>query len=196
MTTQKTFSTKTKKCKVCGSEFTPSKPMQKVCSLACALSIASLEKAKRERTALAADKKLTREKLDAMKTRSDWAKEAQAEVNKYVRLRDMGKGCITCGARPEQKAGGTMDAGHFRSVGSAPHLRFFTSQIAAQCVTCNRYQGGRALDFRRALVERRGAEWVEALEAMHGTAKFDIEYLKRIKTIFAKKARRLQKINS
>ena len=186
------MSTKQKKCKVCGSEFTPSKPMQKVCSLTCALSIASLAKAKRERKAVADDKKATREKLDAMKTRADWAKEAQAEVNRYVRLRDTGKGCITCGAKPEQKAGGTMDAGHFRSVGSAPHLRFFTPQIAAQCVTCNRYKGGRALDFRRALVEKRGHEWVEALEAMQGTAKFDIDYLRRIKTIFSKKARRLQ----
>ena len=88
-----------------------------------------------------------------------------------------------------------MDAGHFRSVGSAPHLRFFTSQIAAQCVTCNRYKGGRALDFRRALVDMHGNEWVENLEAMQGTGKFDIDYIKRIKAIFAKKARRMQKRN-
>ena len=86
-----------------------------------------------------------------------------------------------------------MDAGHFRSVGSAPHLRFFTPQIALQCVTCNRYQGGRALDFRRALVERRGAAWVEALEGMQGLAKFDIAYLQRLKAVFARLARRLEK---
>lgn len=183
---------KPKRCKVCRTEFVPTKPMQSVCGLSCALSLASVAKAKRERTQAAQERKETKAKLEKLKSRSDWAREAQAEVNRYVRFRDMGKGCITCGAKPEQKAGGTMDAGHFRSVGSAPHLRFFTSQIAAQCVTCNRYKGGRALDFRRVLVEMRGVAWVEQLESMQGTAKFDIDYLKRIKTIFAKKARRIQ----
>ena len=86
-----------------------------------------------------------------------------------------------------------MDAGHFRSVGSAPHLRYYLPQIALQCVTCNRHQGGRALDFRRALVERHGAAWVETLESMQGLAKFDIDYLSRIKRIFTKKARRVEK---
>lgn len=183
---------KLKKCKVCRSEFTPTKPIQTVCGLQCALSLVSLIKAKRERQQASNDRKETKAKLERLKSRAEWAKEAQIEVNRYVRLRDMNKGCITCGAKPEQKAGGTMDAGHFRSVGSAPHLRFLTSQIAAQCVTCNRHKGGRALDFRRALVEMRGVAWVEQLESMQGTAKFDIDYLKRIKTIFAKKARRIQ----
>lgn len=116
-------------------------------------------------------------------------------VNKVVRLRDMlaGRSCITCGAHPAQKVGGTMDAGHFRSVGSAPHLRFFTPQIALQCVTCNRYQGGRALEFRKALVLRHGAEWVDALEGRQELAKFNIAYLQRLKAVFAKLGRRLEK---
>jgi hypothetical protein len=184
---------KLKSCKVCRAKFIPAKALQCVCGLQCALSLATLAKAKRERSQATQERRETKAKLEKLKSRADWAREAQAEVNRYVRFRDIGKGCITCGAKPEQKAGGTMDAGHFRSVGSAPHLRFFTSQIAAQCVTCNRYKGGRALDFRRALVELRGAEWVEQLEAMQGVAKFDIDYLKRIKTIFAKKSRRLEK---
>lgn len=85
-----------------------------------------------------------------------------------------------------------MDAGHFRSVGSAPHMRFYLPQIALQCVTCNRYQGGRQLDFRRALVARHGSDWVERLEAMQGLAKFDVDYLKRLKRVFSKKARRYE----
>ena len=149
--------------------------------------------AKRVLMAAKVDKALTRAKRESLKSKAAHAKDAQTAVNKYVRLRDMlaGRGCITCGARPAQKAGGTMDAGHFRSVGSAPHLRFFTPQIALQCVTCNRYQGGRALDFRKALVNRNGSEWVEALEGMQGLAKFDISYLQRLKSVFTKRAKRL-----
>lgn len=75
------MSIKQKKCKVCGTLFTPTKPMQKVCCLACALSIASLAKAKRERTALAADKRATREKLDAMKTLDEPRKQRRQPGN-------------------------------------------------------------------------------------------------------------------
>ena len=169
--------------------------MQAACGIECALVLAAAGRVKRDKIAATVDRRETRAKLEKLKTRAEWARECQVVVNKVVRLRDTlaGRGCITCGARPAQKVGGTMDAGHFRSVGSAPHLRFFTPQIALQCVTCNRYQGGRALDFRRALVERRGAAWVEALEAMHGCGKWSIEYLQRLKAVFSKLARRLEK---
>ena len=169
--------------------------MQAACGIECALELAAAGRVKRDKIAATTDRRETRAKLEKLKSRSVWMRECQVVVNKVVRLRDMlaGRGCITCGARPAQKVGGTMDAGHFRSVGSAPHLRFFTPQIALQCVTCNRYQGGRALDFRRALVERRGAAWVEALEGMQGCGKWSIEYLQRLKAVFSKLARRLEK---
>ena len=185
----------TRKCKACRTEFGPIRPMQVACCPECAIAVAAAGRAKREKVAATADRRETREKLGKLKSRSVWMRECQVVVNRVVRLRDMlaGRGCITCGARPAQKVGGTMDAGHFRSVGSAPHLRFFTPQIALQCVTCNRYQGGRALDFRRALVERRGAAWVEALESRQEVARFDIPYLQHLKAVFSKLARRLEK---
>ncbi len=197
------FIVKPAKCKVCKSLILPpSRPTAIVCSGECAASLALSERLKAEKRKAvkaaklaATDRKDTRAKLDKLKSRAQWAKEAQAAVNKVVRLRDMlaGRGCITCGAQPAQKWGGTMDAGHFRSVGSAPHLRFFTPQIALQCVTCNRYQGGRTLDFRRALVEQYGAAWVDALESRQEMARFDILYLQRLKAVFSKLGRRLEK---
>lgn len=183
--------TKPKRCKVCRDDFTPARPMQAVCGPLCGLKLARDKREKAERRDLAVARA-------AVKTRRQWLAECQAVVNRYCRLRDLsrGLGCISCGAMPAQKVGGTMDCGHYRSVGSAPHLRFFTPQLAAQCVVCNRHKGGNALLFRRGLIERLGAARVEEIEGMQGTAKFDIPYLKRLKAVFSKKARRQEKRNA
>lgn len=147
-----------------------------------------LKKAKVERAEI-------RSKKQKLKPRAKWLSECQAIVNRYVRVLALshGQGCYTCGATPAQKFGGTYDAGHFRSVGSAPHLRFWMPQIKLQCIPCNRHQGGMALAFRRALVQEHGVEWVEALEAMQHVAKLDIPYLARLKAVMGKRLRRLEK---
>lgn len=147
---------------------------------------------------VAQDRKDTRIKLEAFKPRSKWLAEAQVVVNRYVRVKALsrGEGCYTCGATPEQKFGGTYDASHFRSVGSAPHLRFWIPQIRLGCITCNRHKGGCLLEFRKRLVAEHGAEWVEALEARQEVAKFDIDYAKRIKAVIGKRLRRLEAKNA
>jgi len=143
----------------------------------------------------ASEGKATRERKDALKPRAKWLAECQAIVNRYVRVKALarGDGCYTCSATPEQKFGGTYDAGHFRSVGSAPHLRYWMPQIKLQCIPCNRHKGGMALAFRAALVREHGQEWVEQLEARHEVAKFDIPYLTRLKRVLGKRLRRLEK---
>ena len=130
---------------------------------------------------------------ESLKTAGDYIKEAQASVNKYIRLRDHGKPCISCGNTPSQKFGGTMDAGHYRSRGAAGHLRFNTFNIHSQCVKCNQYNSGNAVDYRLGLIERIGIDRVEKLENDNAPRKFTIYYLKRIKKIFNKKARIMQK---
>jgi hypothetical protein len=188
------MSKKQKKCKVCGAEFTPSKPMQKVCSLACALSIASLAKAKRERVALAADRRATREKLDGMKTKGKLVAEAQAEFNRYIRLRDAGLPCICCGLpMGEGVHGGSVDAGHYRSRGSAPHLRFDERNVHAQRKQCNRYGAGNVVGYRLGLIERIGLAAMEALEADNTPRHHTCDELRQIKADYARKARELEK---
>lgn len=189
---------KRKTCKACKEKFTTTRPMQCACSIECAQQIAQVERAKAEKREAAKERAATRERRAELKPRSKWLAEAQASVNRYCRLRDQarGLGCFTCGAKPAAAFGGTLDAGHFRSVGSAPHLRYFTSQIKTQCIPCNRHKGGMALEFRRQLVAERGAEWVDDLEAMQGTAKFTVEFLQRLKRIFNKKANRQERRNA
>ncbi len=129
----------------------------------------------------------------ALKTKPQWRAEAQAAFNRYVRLRDAGKPCISCGRMPEQKFGGTMDCGHYRTRGAAAHLAFNLHNTAAQCVYCNRDRDGAQKAFEQGLIERIGAEKVEAINNDNSVRRFDIPYLQRIKSIFTRKARALEK---
>jgi hypothetical protein len=169
--------------------------MQKVCSPACAVSMAQKERERDAERAKRADRKATQAALEKLKTRRQWIAECQAVVNKVARLRDIlaGHGCISCGSKPDARYGGAMDAGHYRSVGSAPHLRFYLPQIRAQCKKCNRDLGGAVVDYRAGLIERIGITRVEEIEAMQGTAKWTVEYLQRLKKVMQKKARRLER---
>ena len=158
--------------------------MQKACSLPCAQALGKEKTAADQKKA---DSKALRLGREALKTRSDYTKEAQIAWNFYVRMRDYGKPCASCGAMPEQKYGGTMDCSHYRSVGAAPHLRFHLHNAAAACVRCNRHLSGNIAALRVGMIERIGIDKVEAIESNNGFRKFDIPYLKRIKDIFTKK---------
>ena len=131
-------------------------------------------------------------KRDKLKTRCDWIKEAQAAFNRYIRLRDAGKPCICCGRPLEGGAiGGGFDAGHYRSVGSAPHLRFDERNVHGQTKQCNRYGAGRAVDYRIGLIARIGREAVEELEADQKPRKHTIEDLIEIRNTYRAKAKEI-----
>jgi hypothetical protein len=131
---------------------------------------------------------------EANKTKSDWNKEAQAAFNKYIRARDYGKPCIACGAMSQQKYGGTVDASHFRSRGSSPNLRFHLLNCWSGCTRCNRYLSGNITEYRKGLIDRIGLARVEELECDNRIVRMDIEYLKRVKSIFNKRARLYEKL--
>lgn len=177
---------KERKCIVCKDKFKQQRPMQAVCSPACAAVHSRQEREKKER-------KEAKERKAKLKTRSDWMKEAQNAFNAYVRRRDQDKPCICCG-KPLQGSdiGGQFDCGHYRSVGSAPHLRFDENNAHGQTKQCNRYGAGRAVDYRRGLVARIGTDALEALEADQTPRHYTIEDLKRIKTEYISKLRALK----
>lgn len=129
------------------------------------------------------DKARVREK---QKTRSQWLSEAQSAFNRYVRWRDRNDGCISCGKHVQNKYGGNWDAGHFRSRGSAPHLRFHLWNCHKQCARCNRFMSGNTAEYRIALIQKIGSTKVLALESLQNIANHDIVYLKRIKSIFTR----------
>jgi len=172
---------KPKKCKVCKKAFEPRASTQVVCSWQCSLAYTSKEKEKRER-------KDYREKKEALKTRSEWLKEAQVVFNRYIRERDKDLPCVSCVQHRN-----SYDAGHYRSVGAAPQLRFNEDNVHKQCVHCNQHKSGNAIDYRINLVKRIGLERVEALESDNEPAKYSIEDAKEIKKLYNEKLKLLTK---
>jgi ribosomal protein L14E/L6E/L27E len=185
---------KPKKCRQCKETYTPVRSMQLVCSGTCGIAYAQAQTVKTVKEEQKAERKQDRERKTALKTRSDYIKEAQREFNKYIRLRDRGQLCICCD-QPlgSSEVGGAYDCGHYRSVGSAPHLRFDPRNAHAQTKKCNRYGAGRAVDYRRGLVRRLGADVVEMLEADQSPKHYDIDQLKAIKAKYRALANQLEK---
>ena len=169
--------------------------MQKVCSPACAHALTNAENAKKAAKAKALEAKQDRAKRQALKTVPELKKAAQIAFNAFIRARDRAAGfdCICCG-RPLEwgRIGGAVDAGHYRSTGSADHLRFREDNCHAQRSECNRFGAGRAVDYRIGLVSRIGRERVEALEADNATHKWTRHELLEIRDEYRLKARQLE----
>ena len=185
-----------KPCKACKVPFVKSRPMQKACSPACAMALVEAKNAKEKAKAAIDDRKATRAQLEAMKPLSHWMKKAQAAFNAYVRLRDItaGHGCIDCGKPFEpSKPGGSVDAGHYLSRGSAPHLKFDERNVFAQRKNCNRPGGATRADFRAGVVARIGIEAVEALESDQSVKQYRADDLKQLIATYRAKRKALEK---
>jgi hypothetical protein len=176
-----------RKCSNCGTPFKQQRIGQQVCSAPCASSFARRLREQKER-------KETRERKQALKTRSDWLRETQAVFNAYIRARDEGNACICCGrtSTKEYLTGSAWDCGHYRSTGSAPHLRFHEDNAHRQLVICNRHGAGRAVDYRIGLIARIGLARVEALEADNTPRHYTIDDLKQIKAAYKAKLKALK----
>ena len=135
------------------------------------------------------DKKETRERKKALKSRAEWLKEAQVIVNKYIRLRDKDEPCISCGRHHE----GQYHAGHYRTVGAAPELRFNELNIYKQCAPCNNHLSGNLIEYRRRLLAKIGIEKLEWLEGPHPPKKYTIEEIQAIKKEYQQKIKELER---
>lgn len=137
---------------------------------------------------------MTRAARQALKTRGDILKEAQAAFNLFIRERDRAEGhpCISSG-RPLNWSGNAVDAGHYRSTGAAPHLRFDEMNCHAQSKHDNRYLSGNAVDYRINLIKRIGLEEVERIEADNTPRHRSKQDLTEIRDKYKAKARALKK---
>lgn len=179
---------KPSKCKVCGSLFTKSRPLQKVCSPDCAMSLVLSMSDKNAKKKEREEKRIVRQKLDAMRKKPELTKIAQQAFNSFIRARDKGKPCISCG-RPLSDEPNSKDAGHFRSVGSAPHMRFIESNCHAQCRHCNNHLGGNHVMYRIGLIERIGLAEVERIERDQDTRKYTKDELIELAKTYREKAK-------
>lgn len=185
-----------RKCRVCGEEYERRNINHMACSPKCAIEYVRQQK---ERAALkkqAEEKRKERVKKAQMRERletiPELIKKAQAAFNAYIRARDKGKPCISCGAPYREAYGGAFDAGHYRSTGAASHLRFNENNCHGQCVRCNRNLSGNAVAYRAGLIERIGLEAVEALEADNEWRKWDKDELRALAALYRKKTGELK----
>lgn len=179
---------KPRRCKVCKDRFMPKRPLQQVCSTPCALQHA---RAKQKQSYDKARRKIDRARRDRVKTLSERHTEAQRAFNKYIRVRDRALPCVSCGAIQ-----GQFHAGHYRTTKAAPQLRYNTYQVHRQCAQCNSMKSGNVTEYRIELVRRIGEERVLELEHNNDSKLYTHDYLKRLKRIFAKRARHLEKLRA
>lgn len=152
---------KPKKCKNCGNEFTPYRPLVQVCGVSCAVAISKKKLAEKEKKEWSKEKREISEKL---KTLSDYKKEAKIFFQHWIRIRDVSAGysCISCGAKITIP---TSDGSHFFNANQFSGLVFDEMNCHASCQKCNRFEGGRLLDYRHGLIARYGNDYLAQLES-------------------------------
>ncbi|WP_413817716.1 recombination protein NinG [Pseudomonas viridiflava] len=187
---------KAEKCRIpeCRASFVPQRLGQAVCSSACAILDAPKNQANARKALAEVERKEIKVRKENLKSRSDFVRECQQAFNEFIRWRDRAAGhpCISSG-RPLDWSGNQTDAGHYRSVGSAPHLRFDERNCHAQSKQDNRFLSGNAVDYRIGLIVRIGLAAVEALEADQEPRKHTIEELKALTAKYRAMTRHLKK---
>lgn len=174
-----------KACKVCETPFSPKRMGQQVCGPRCAMRFVKAEKK--------AEAERFKQRKEAAKKIPELIKEAQVAFNAFIRARDKDRPCICCG-QPlgSGDVGGAYDCGHYRSTGSASHLRFDERNAHAQRKVCNRWGAGRAVDYRIGLIARIGLDAVVALESDNTPRKWTREELIEIKREYRAKLKEIE----
>ena len=168
---------KPKKCKQCGKEFEPSRPLQPCCSSECSynyiIKLKEKKQAKEKREAEKKRKLELNEMREKLKTANDYRKELQLTINTIVREIDRGCGCISSG-----RVSGQMQAGHFYSVGGWPALRFNLMNIWLQSATDNNYLSGNSIKYRLKMQEIGLIDFLDSLPTIYPELKLNATELK------------------
>jgi len=173
----------------CSVAFAPTKLGQKVCGWECGLAIAP---ANQDVARKAIDQRERREikvRREKLKSRADHMKDTQVAFNAWVRARDADQPCISCGRFHQ----GKNDAGHYRTVASAPELRFEPLNCHLQCSPCNTHKSGDIVNYRINLLQRIGAEQVEWVEGPHEPKKYTVDELKAMTAHYRELTRELKR---
>lgn len=172
---------RTRRCPVCGEKYMPALPGQKCCvNPECAIAAGREMQAKAERIQ-------HRKALADAKPLSKLRAEAQEAVNRYVRLRDKDRPCISCGRHHE----GQYHAGHYLTVQAHPELRFDERNIHKQCSPCNTHKSGNLHGYRQGLIYRYGEELLDWLDGPHEPKHYTREDLIEIRKKYSELCKKL-----
>lgn len=150
--------TKIKTCKSCHNEFVPVRPLQRVCSAACAIAIVKVKQA--QRAAVKPEKKKPKQKKKAIKSLRNKLWELCKQI---IRKRD-GNICVICGM--SGISGSNWHTGHLiPSSVCGIMLRYDLRNIHSNCYNCNINLGGNGAEYYRRLSAEYGIDFVEAIFA-------------------------------
>lgn len=133
--------------------------------------------------------------------RKSQAELTQDVLNRMIRLLDDGRSCISCG---RDRCGAGWDAGHKRSVGACPELRFDPRNIHRQGSGCNRAnrrpdknnaKGAETIaqEYEARLRDRYGDCLVDWLNGPHEMPRWRDDDLRALRAVFAAECRRLER---
>ena len=170
-----------KTCKICFNKFEPVRALMVTCSYSCALAYSRGKIAK----VVKAENKVKKER---MKTKSQHLKELQTIFNKYIRLRDKGKPCVSCGCDFRD----SPQASHYFSVGSHPALRFNEFNVHGSCEQCNVFLHGNLIEYSIRLPWRIGIDnYNELIESRGIKKQYSIPEIDELKTVYKQKIKDL-----
>lgn len=168
---------KPKRCKVCNEVFTPNKPLVPVCGYKCAIEYNKLVKSKQKKEF---------EKVEVLHNEEKKLKASllntKMQVHAYVRERDKGKPCISCGVAWRDN----FEAGHHYSANSFLTLKFNLDNIHGQCKFCNNFKEGNFDNYALNLPFRIGIKKYNDLQSLAAIDKqfskvWNLENLKEIR---------------
>ena len=169
---------------MCGIPYLPISSFQKACSPKCAVEYAKQQKEKEK-------KKELRVRKEKIKSLTDLMNEAQTEFNKYIRYRDRHLPCVSCGRMHH----GQYHAGHYKTRGAHPELRFSEFNTHKQCAPCNNHKSGDIVNFRETLKVKIGEHMLAWVEGPHQSQHWTKEEARGAKQWFKDKLKILKEQN-
>ena len=196
-----------RKCKQCKQiELPPAAKCESIiekkgyCSVECLFQHTIDQRVESERKKKALELKQMRDRVESQGSKSKLMQRAQAAFNAYIRARDAKHGCISCGTMNAVNGGytgaGGWDAGHYRSRGANPELRFNEDNCFRQCVHCNRDISGNVVNMRIGILKRIGQERLDIIEGPHEPAKYTADDLREIASKYKAKLKEINNKNA
>lgn len=147
---------------------------------------------KEEKECEKAGRKRAAERRQAVKPLSHFRNQAQQAFNDFIRFRDRHLPCISCGRHHD----GQYHAGHFRTTGANPELRFNEDNCHRQCAPCNNHLSGNLINYRPALILKIGQACFDALMGQHELPKWGRDDYIRIRDEYRAKLKELKQQES
>jgi hypothetical protein len=176
-------------CKVCRCKFEKVRAIQPTCeTFACKFAYADRVAQKSREKIAKAERQKTREQIMELKPLNYWAKRAERACNEYIRARDAGDPCISCGTYDAPE----WHAGHCYTVAARADIRYNEDNIHLQCHQCNTYKGGMVGEYKKRIVSKIGEPRFKALEYVNPAYKKTREYYQSVEAEYKAKLKELK----